>query len=193
MKSDLGGESPRRYIVGAAECGEKVIQRMGIGDVDGGDLRAPSKSIPMEQIIVPDGDVEEMPWRDARRIAIVILASRRWYLDECRTEAHGSALRERRREGWSLVSTVESGLHLLVCGEAGQIDRRRSVCSERYAASDETTIVTPVESQPRSSRPGLVLQMGSLIVSLVMIDAKRRAGGGNGCASPTHLWPEKAS
>jgi hypothetical protein len=62
--------------VGAAEGGQDVIQRFFVGEIDDLKLGAPFITIAMEQIVVSDGGVEQIPRCDARRIMIVILGSR---------------------------------------------------------------------------------------------------------------------
>lgn len=81
----------------AAESGEKVVQRVVIGEVDKLDLRAPSVLVPFEKIVIADREIEKAAMSDAGRILIVVLRSRRWYLGEGRTE-----LRRRTDKGqWS--------------------------------------------------------------------------------------------
>ena len=56
----------------AAERRKEVIQRVFIGDVDPGQLEAPSVSVAFEEIVVANGGIEEIAWLDPLRILVVI-------------------------------------------------------------------------------------------------------------------------
>src|SRR5271166_2086479 len=96
-----------------------------------------------------------------------------------------------RREGRRLdTSAEESRLKLLIGSEAAKIDSRLAI-GERSrsgavvevhdpvagnSSSDQSAVITPVESEPWSASPGsLVLQVHGLIKSLVVVDAERKA------------------
>ena len=66
----------------AAERRKKVIQSCLVGDIDGGERKAPLVMIAFEQVIVPYGEVEEVARRDARWILVVVLGSGSGDLDQ---------------------------------------------------------------------------------------------------------------
>ena len=95
------------------------------------------------------------------------------------TEAEG-------RRGLDAVAG-QTGLGLLVEGEAAQVDRRCIVGSERHRTGHQTRIVAPVEAAPdalqESAFGNLVIEVGRLVELLVVVDAERQAtclGGGSG-------------
>ena len=69
----------------------------------------------------------------------------------------------------------------------------RAIAAEaRSLASNQAAVVSPVETEPRTALPGLVLQVGRLIEFLVVVDAERRdplAGHGHAPAPP--IWGGK--
>ncbi len=77
MEPDLGGDRSRRHIMSAAEGGEKVVKRIVVGQVDYGKLSTPTILVSVEEIILTQREIEEISRRDAGRIVIVVLGSRR--------------------------------------------------------------------------------------------------------------------
>ena len=73
IESDLSRNCPGRYVVRAAEGGQEIIERNLVGEVDDTYLRTPSITIAVEQVVMPDGKIEEMSRRDPRRIFVVVL------------------------------------------------------------------------------------------------------------------------
>src|ERR1019366_3201684 len=82
VEADRGRDCAWGYIVCAAERGQKVVQYVVIRQVDEVHLRAPLVPIGLEQVVISDRQVEEVPCPNARRVVVVILGSRRWYLGE---------------------------------------------------------------------------------------------------------------
>ena len=80
-RSDSRCDRPRCHIVGAAESGKEVIERLFVRDVDHGKSRTPFVFVAIRQIIHAHCHVEEIARRDARRVMIVILGSGGRYLD----------------------------------------------------------------------------------------------------------------
>ena len=68
---------PRGDEVRSTEGGEEVIERHLIRDVDHGKAQTPLVTVAAEEVVVPDTDIKQMTRSDPRRIAIVILGSRR--------------------------------------------------------------------------------------------------------------------
>src|SRR6202050_4585552 len=92
------------------------------------------------------------------------------------------------------ASTVESGLELLIrrkpgyihdtVGTVGPVD---AIASRAGRFSGHLpAIVAPVETEPGSKFPGLVLKMGGLVELLIVIDAKDLATGRR-CADSADL------
>ena len=57
----------------AAECRKKIVERVLVRDVDDGQLRAHLVSLPVEQVVVSEGDVKETPRGDALWIVVIVL------------------------------------------------------------------------------------------------------------------------
>jgi len=102
-------------------------------------------------------DIKEMAGSDTRRILVVILGSRSRYLYEIRFEL---IPRARRRETYggrcSDTITGKPGLELL----------------DRYCARHRPTVITPVDTDPWSVFPRLVLHVGCLVKLLVVVNAE---------------------
>ncbi len=60
VKADLRRQRPRRDVMRAAERREKVVQRVLVAEVDRGETSAPLVAIAVEQIVVADGEVEQI-------------------------------------------------------------------------------------------------------------------------------------
>src|SRR5689334_237094 len=138
-----------------------------------------------------------MAWRDAWRIVIVILGTRRGNGDSRRAVLRWRTRGQGRTQGGEHAPAEEASLDLLVSGQAGQIYWGRRVGCERNGARNQPAVITPVEAEPRAALPGLVLDVSGLIEFLVVVDAKGRdiaarcRARRNG-ASATKLWVEKA-
>src|SRR5580704_3298352 len=78
------------------------------------------------------------------------------------------------------VPAKESGLELLIWRDPGNVDYGvrpirpiRAIATDTWhRASNQATIVTPVEAEPRSLFPRLVLQVSGLVKILVVVDAE---------------------
>ena len=75
VKSNFGGQSARSDVVRAAEGGEEVVERVFVGNVDGGEAQAPLVAVAVEEVVGTEGGVEEAARCDARRILVVVLGS----------------------------------------------------------------------------------------------------------------------
>ena len=64
----------------AAEGGEEVVHGVLVCYVDRCEPDAPLVAIAVEQVVVPDGDVEQVARLHARRIAIVVFGTLQRYL-----------------------------------------------------------------------------------------------------------------
>lgn len=66
----------------AAECGQEIVERHFVGYVDRRKSQTPLVSIAVKNIVVTDGNVEQISWRDSRRIVVVIFHARSGNGDE---------------------------------------------------------------------------------------------------------------
>ena len=90
------------------------------------------------------------------------------------------------------IAAEQPGLHLLVCRQHSQIDRRSRVTGEWNRTRQKAAIISPVETDPWAALPRLVLQMGCLIEFFIMVDAENASGCGRGCACSADLWKEES-
>jgi hypothetical protein len=72
----------RRYIVGAAEGRQKVVQRRLVCQIDDRESQAPLVAVAMEKVIVADGNVKQMARLDSWGIVVVVFGSRLWDLHQ---------------------------------------------------------------------------------------------------------------
>ena len=77
VEAQFRREAARRHIVRSSEGGKEVIKRYLVGDIDGRELETPLVLVTAEKIVVAYRDVEQMASRDARRVVVVILGTRR--------------------------------------------------------------------------------------------------------------------
>src|SRR5258706_2403389 len=147
VQSDLRRHSAWRDIVRPAERRKKVIERVLVGQVDGGQLRAHLVLVAMEHIVMSHGEIEKMAWCDARRVVVIVLRAGSGNPQQTGGELGGGA-RAGQGNSWSCAHTVatEAGLEFLVGGEAsgGQIYDAAGV-GERGRARNQSAVVTPVE------------------------------------------------
>ena len=81
--------------MGSAKRRNEVVKRVLVRQIDNFQTGAPFIPVRMEQVIVSDGDIEEIALCDARRVVIVVLSAGGGYADEIRT-----ILRLPRRRYW---------------------------------------------------------------------------------------------
>lgn len=70
------------YIVRAAECREKVVERVVIGEIDHRKLNAPLIFVAVKTVVVADGKIKQMPRRNPRGIVVIVLSSRCRHFDQ---------------------------------------------------------------------------------------------------------------
>ena len=58
----------------AAEGGEEIIEGHFVGEIDGGEAKTPLVTVAAKEIVLADGNVEEIARSDARRIGVAIFA-----------------------------------------------------------------------------------------------------------------------
>src|SRR5690349_20222491 len=74
-EAELGGQRPRRHIVGSRKGGKEVIHRTLIGHIDRGELKTPFVFISAKQVVIPHRQIEQMTGSDAGRVVIVTFCS----------------------------------------------------------------------------------------------------------------------
>src|ERR1035437_10175427 len=188
VEADGRGDGPRGHIVSSAEGGEEVIQGFLVGQIDHRQASAPFISIAVEDVVVADGGVEKVARGDTGWIVVGIIGTCGRDAEELR-----AVLRRRAKTGGANGSrgrgvgaaAEESGLKLLVGSQVGDVDDgARAIGSivaiasgAGHRAGDKAAIVTPVEAEPRTLFPGLILQVGRLVEMLVVIDAEHSTSG----------------
>src|ERR1700730_5446466 len=114
MESHLNREGTRCHVVRATECGKEVVQRVVIGQIDRGKLKADLVLVPVKHIVVSDGNIEEMTWSNSLRVTVGILFSGRRYLHQSRTIQLRRATAEGCKQCRVLTPAKQSRLQLLV-------------------------------------------------------------------------------
>ena len=69
VERQLCGHCAWGYVVRAAEGGEEVVERVLVGDVDGGEVEIDLVAVGVEEVVFAERDVEEIARRDAGRVA----------------------------------------------------------------------------------------------------------------------------
>ena len=124
MESDLGGKSSRRHIVGAAESGQKIVERQLVGQVDNRELSAPFSFVAVEDIVVADGHIEKIARANSLRIVIIILRVRSRDAHQIRSELRRRAnARQRLHDGCARSGAGEASLKFLIGRQGGACDR----------------------------------------------------------------------
>lgn len=82
MQPDRSCQRTRRDVVRAAERREKVVERVFVRDVNRRQLQADFVSIPVEEVVMADSEIEQVSWRHARRIGVIVFSTWRWHLHE---------------------------------------------------------------------------------------------------------------
>src|ERR1700730_140785 len=85
----------------------------------------------------------------------------------------------------ALAPTEQSSLQLLIPSKPGQVYRSCRVGREGNCTGHHSTVVPPIETNPRPALPGLILEVRRLIKLLVVInseDATGRGGSSSGSA-----------
>ena len=107
MKPKFRSQRSRCDVVRAAERGEEVVERVIVRQVDDGKLRTPFVLVAVEQVVMADGKIEEIPGCDARRIVIVILGVWRRHLDKLEPNCDA-----RHAEGSGVVGVARTPLQV---------------------------------------------------------------------------------
>ena len=81
VKAQLRRVTSGRNKVRPTERGQEVVKRGLVRQVDDRESQAPLVAVTVEEVVIPHAGVKEVARVDARRIVIVILRSRRRYLE----------------------------------------------------------------------------------------------------------------
>src|SRR5260370_39337950 len=129
----------------------------------------------MEQVIMAHAGIEQVSRVDAGRVGIVVLRSRRRYLEPCRPVERRVASDQWSAQRRENAAAEETSLHLLVCAEPREIHRRNGVRCEGNSASHQTAVIAPSERHPWGAFPWLVLELCGLLKVLVWVGAENRS------------------
>jgi len=127
VEAELRSVRPWRNKVRSAERGQEIVQRGLVRQVDDREAQAPLVVVAVEQVIIAHAGIEQVSRVDAGRIVIVVLRSRRRYLEPRRPVQRWVARNQRSAQRWENAPAEETSLHLLVCAETCEIHRRRGV------------------------------------------------------------------
>src|SRR4029077_12091635 len=113
---------------------------------------------------------------DPRRITVIALRPWGRYLHESGPELRPST-RAGETDSWGCSNTVtgEPSLKLLIRGEAtaSEVHVTTSGSGKRYRTGHQPAVIAPVETDPRTYFPRLVLHVGCLVELFIVVDAER--------------------
>src|ERR1700730_13455290 len=99
----------------SAEGGKEVVKSILVGHIDSREPQAYFVLVSLENVVMPDGDVEQTPRRYARRILIVILRIGSGHLQQPGAELrHGTRIWQGLRRSRSQRPAKQSRFELLV-------------------------------------------------------------------------------
>src|ERR1035438_5550714 len=183
VEADGRRHSAGSDVMGPAKGGKEVVERYFIGDVDRRQAKAPLALVAVEKVVVTYRQVEQAARRNTRRVVVVVLGSGRWDLDQagpvlrCGAQPVGAD----RSDGSRVhAAAIESRLKLLIGRQVGHVhDAIRPVgtivaiaAGARHGTRHQAAVVAPVEADPRSPLPWLVLQVSGFVEPLVVVDAE---------------------
>src|ERR1700722_3911298 len=120
VETDGAGDRARRDVMRATEGGKEIVERDVVGQVDHFHASAELVAVIMEveDVIVSNGEIKQVPRSDARWMTIVVLSVRPRYLNQRGTELRCEArIRQRRRRSSVLAAAEEPRLEFLIGGE----------------------------------------------------------------------------
>ncbi len=172
VEAELRSVRPWRNKVRSAERGQEIVQCRLVRQVDDREAQAPLVVVAVEQVIIAHAGIKQVSRVDAGRIVIVVLRSRRRYLEPCRPVERRVASDQWSAQRRENAAAKEASLHLLVRAETREIHRRRCVRRKRNSASHKPAVVAPSERHPWGAFQRLVLHVCGLLKVLVVIDAE---------------------
>src|SRR5215468_8274659 len=92
---------PRRDEVRAAECRKEVVQSHVVRQVKHAEAQTQLVLVGSQQVVDPQAEIKQVPWRNARRIVQWVAGAGRWNNESACCDALGRAARETgcRRRG----------------------------------------------------------------------------------------------
>src|SRR5580658_7753459 len=171
VEADGRGHCTGRHIVRSAESRKEVVQRLFVHQIHHRYARAPLLLLAVKEIVVSHSNVKEIARRDAGRVVVVVLRARRGNGYQCGTiqARRAEAGRTDRSGGRRMhAAAVEPSFELLIGREGGNVHHGvASIWSARASftsgawhwAGYQSTVITPVEADPRKGLPRLVLQV----------------------------------
>jgi hypothetical protein len=76
MKSEFRRQRPWRDVMRAAEGRQKVVKRVLVRHIHSRHLETPLVAITIEEVVLSDGGVKEIPLSNSGRIMVVIAGAR---------------------------------------------------------------------------------------------------------------------
>src|SRR6478609_9171302 len=70
--ANLELDRPRRHKVRAAERGQEVVESLSVCEIDDGQAHTYLRSLAVQEVVHAQPQIQEMPRRDARRVADII-------------------------------------------------------------------------------------------------------------------------
>ena len=212
MEAEFRRQRARGQVVRARERREEVIERVLVGEVHGGHVEAPLVLVAVEQVVLAQRRIEDIPRRDTLRIVVVVASAGRGNGDEAGGELRRQAGGGQRGVWGGLdAGASEARLKLLVSreGHAERVDHEdgglaakhrrgedawtvgiaRGRPVTRSGTRNQSAVIAPVEPEPRRELASwdLVLQVGGLVELLVVVDAERISALADGRARTGHL------
>ena len=207
VETDFSAECARRDIVGSTECGNEVVERFLVRQIDDREAETPLVAVAVvKEVVLANREVEQVARQDAWRVVVVIFGPGGRDLDKFRAVlccwAKIDSQRGTERSGGSSSDTVadEPGLELLVGADNGSVyDGIAAVWSvvaissrARHRSCNQSAVITPVESDPGAAFPGLVLKMRGLFKILIVVNAENCPRRSRRGASPANLRIKEA-
>ena len=101
VEAQLRRNRPRRDVVRPAECGEEVVERSLVRQVDDRNAQTPLMVVAVEQIVLAHAGIKQASRCDALRIVVVVFLASPRYADQRRSKLRRQAstvlLQDRRR------------------------------------------------------------------------------------------------
>src|ERR1035437_3581027 len=117
----FAGDGARADVVRPRERGEEVVERVLVADVDDGERRGEGAlvgSLAVQQVVLADGQVEQVARRDAGWVVVVVLGVGSGVREQRRGKLRTQArVRERPVGRGADAGARETGLGLLIGGE----------------------------------------------------------------------------
>ena len=155
--------------MGTAESGQEVVQRDLVPDVGNGKPKSNAPAVAAPKEVVRAGpNIEQVTWRDARRIVIVIGGARSRYLQTGRSKVGSTARADRTVWCCHRAAAEEANRGLL---RGRQCEK---VIKSRHGARHQAAIVPPRKAGPGTILLPLIPNVRRLLEGLIVIDTENR-------------------